>query len=546
MASTLLVGATVWAGADCRPHPGWLLVSDERIAAAGMADEPLPEAGSVLDLPDRHVLPGFVDAHEHPSLTAWVPHGTDGIGWPDLPAALAAIRAAAAVDAGAPWLVFWNALPHTWPQRRLPTAAELDRAAPGRRVLVSVRDLHRVAVSSAALADLGLDAAAGWRRSDVVRDRRGRPTGELWEHACGAAVASALAQTERHLGSQRVEAALRAELDRRLGYGYTHVHDAYVPPHQHERMVRLAAAAAPRLSWAIGSRAGIFAPGAAPAEFPDGRYGAAGREAKLFLDGGERCALRLPLAALGGLAWGAVRESAAVRGWGPLREALGRRVRFSGGGLELRYLRYDDRALIDVLAGYAQAELRVRLHAVGNLAVRQAAKALRAAGVPAGTATVDHLALLDPATVDALAACGAWACYQPGFLTSFARTLLAAGIDRHAAVFGGRLLRDAGLRLVLSSDHPGGVLDPLQILRLAVHRRLPDETVIQPEQAISHTDAVRALTTEAAASLDAPGAGGLAPGQPADLVVCDGDPFQPGTTVTQTWIGGRVAWSADG
>jgi predicted amidohydrolase YtcJ len=34
----------------------------------------------VLDLPGGHVLPGFVDAHQHPSLTAWVPQGTDGIG----------------------------------------------------------------------------------------------------------------------------------------------------------------------------------------------------------------------------------------------------------------------------------------------------------------------------------------------------------------------------------------------------------------------------------------------------------------------------------
>jgi hypothetical protein len=48
------------------------------------------------------------------------------------------------------------------------------------------------------------------------------------------------------------EAALEAELDRRLGYGYTHVHDAYVPPQQHQRMPRLARRAAPRLSWAIG------------------------------------------------------------------------------------------------------------------------------------------------------------------------------------------------------------------------------------------------------------------------------------------------------
>jgi hypothetical protein len=111
-------------------------------------------------------------------------------------------------------------------------------------------------------------------------------------------------------------------------------------------MLRLARRAAPCLSWAIGSGAGIFAPGAGPAEFPAGRYGAAGGEAKLFLHGGERCALRLPLAALGGLVWGAVQESATMWEWGPLRETVGRRIHVSGGGLELRYLRNDDRALI--------------------------------------------------------------------------------------------------------------------------------------------------------------------------------------------------------
>ena len=73
MNGTLLAGATVWAGPDCQPRPGWLLVSGDRIAAAGTAARPLPTAGRVLDLVGRHVLPGFVDAHQHPTLTAWSP-----------------------------------------------------------------------------------------------------------------------------------------------------------------------------------------------------------------------------------------------------------------------------------------------------------------------------------------------------------------------------------------------------------------------------------------------------------------------------------------
>jgi predicted amidohydrolase YtcJ len=77
-----------------------------------------------------------------------------------------------------------------------------------------------------------------------------------------------------------------------------------------------------------------------------------------------------------------------------------------------------------------------------------------------------------------------------------------------------------------------GVLDP---------RRLPDGRTLQPDQALTPQEAVRAATVDAAASLGAPARGGLVPGAPADLVVCDGDPFMPATRVTQTWVAGTVA-----
>ena len=77
--------------------------------------------------------------------------------------------------------------------------------------------------------------------------------------------------------------------------------------------------------------------------------------------------------------------------------------------------------------------------------------------------------------------------------------------------------------------------------RAAVDRQLPDGRTLQPGQAITQQDAVRAYTVAAARSLGAP-AGGLAAGEPADFVVCDGDPFAPATRVTQTWIAGEQAW----
>ncbi len=151
--------------------------------------------------------------------------------------------------------------------------------------------------------------------------------------------------------------------------------------------------------------------------------------------------------------------------------------------------------------------------------------------------------LLDPATADRVAASGAAVSYQPGFIPRYGDMLTGMRVDRYATILGGRRLLQAGVPLVLSSDHPSGPLDPLANLRAAVDRRFQGGRELQPEQALSRQQAVRAATVTAAASLGAPAAGGIQPGEPADLIICDGDPFAPATRVTQTWVAGTVAWS---
>jgi predicted amidohydrolase YtcJ len=126
--------------------------------------------------------------------------------------------------------------------------------------------------------------------------------------------------------------------------------------------------------------------------------------------------------------------------------------------------------------------------------------------------------------------------------------LTAARVARYLTVAGGRHLLDAGVPLALSSDHPCGSVDPLHNLRAAIQRQFtgPDGQPhqVQPDQALSPSEAVRAATVTAATSLHAPGAGGLAPGEIADLAICSGDPFHDGTRVVQTWIGGKPVWNA--
>jgi predicted amidohydrolase YtcJ len=207
------------------------------------------------------------------------------------------------------------------------------------------------------------------------------------------------------------------------------------------------------------------------------------------------------------------------------------------------YLRYTDTDLAGIMTAYADAEIRLRIHAFGNRAGAQAARVIRWAGLPAGAATIDHLVLLDAATAELVAASGASVSYQPGFLQPYGQMLRQVHVDRYATVLGGRMLLEAGIPLAISSDHPSGPLDPLHNLRAAVSRQLPGGSMLQSGQAITQQDAVRAYTTAAARSLGAP-ADGLAVGEPADFVVCDGDPFTPATRVTQTWIASEQAWPA--
>src|SRR6266496_2390580 len=125
---------------------------------------------------------------------------------------------------------------------RRPGAASSSSAAPGRRVLVSTLDMHRGAVSSAGLATLGItDGDSARFGGDISRDRRGRPTGELWEAAYTLALQRALNDLAAHTREAGTGAVLEAEAARLLAYGITHAHDPYVAPDWHGQMLALRA-----------------------------------------------------------------------------------------------------------------------------------------------------------------------------------------------------------------------------------------------------------------------------------------------------------------
>jgi predicted amidohydrolase YtcJ len=529
--TVLVRAATVWLGERPRPRrDAWLLVEDGRIRETGQG--PSPAADREVDLAGHHVLPGFTDAHSHLTAAAWLPIVGDGAAWRSRDEALRAVRRAAG-GAGErhPWLLFARFDEHDWDEPRLPTVDDLDEAAGGRPVLLAHLSLHKGVVSSAGLAAI----ARGPTDRDLDRDRRGRPTGVVWERGLGRALFAA----SRSLAAVHDPVArFLEEAARHLAVGITRVHDPGVPVPTAVDLEAGAARTPLRLSWAAVSPTGLLD----PLRVGDELDGPAPTQVKAFLDGAERCAISVPAAALPGMALGPVRASARRRSLAPLREAASRRLQVAGGRVVLDERQWDDAELCRWLDAHLAVRRRVRIHALGNLAVRQAVRALTEVGAPAGAATIEHAMFLGPRDVDAIADAGAIASLQPGFLPHYARQVADAGIGRHLRVKPLRSLVAGGVPIAISSDHPCGPLDPLHNLRRAVDRRT-GRGRLQPEEAIDAVTAVEAATAGGAIAVGLPASEGtLVPGAPADLAVCDGDPFDPTTRVEQTWVAGEVVF----
>lgn len=135
-------GKIVTVDDDSNVHQA-LAVRDGRIAALGTTAEIRALAGPStrsVDLGGRTVVPGLIDSHMH-AIRAALSFSTEvnWIGARSLEEALARIAAAAARRPPGSWLIVaggWNEL--QFAERRRPTQAELERAAPDNPVYVQL------------------------------------------------------------------------------------------------------------------------------------------------------------------------------------------------------------------------------------------------------------------------------------------------------------------------------------------------------------------------------------------------------------------------
>ena len=492
MTSTLYRRGRVRSSAD--PFATALLVDGPVVAwvgGEGAADA--MSADRVVDLEDAWVAPAFVDAHVHATATGLALTGLDLTGAPSLAAALDRVAVAARTARGGAVLgTGWDDT--AWPERRPPTAAELDRASYGGVVYLARTDVHSAVVSSALLAACPqARSLPGFLPDGLVRRDA--------HHAVRRTAYEAVGRPQR-------AAAQRAALDRAAALGVACVHECAGPDIAGEQdLVDLLG-----LEHGV-ARVGYWGELGGTQRARD--LGAAGPGGDLFLDGSlgsHTAALRAPYA------------DAATAGevYHPAEQVAAHLVDATRAGLQAGFHAIGDRAL-DVLLLQA---LPAAAEVVGEAALRAARH------------RVEHAEVLDDALVRALARYGVVASVQPAFDARwggpdgmYAERL---GPQRAAALNPYAAMAAAGVVLALGSDSPVTGIDPWGAVRAAVAHRTPGSGLSARAAFSAHTRG-----GWRAARVD--GAGDLLPGGPATFAVWD----VPGELVVQSPDDRVAGWSTD-
>ncbi|GAA3074420.1 MULTISPECIES: amidohydrolase [Actinomycetes] len=197
-ADLVVRNAKVFTGDPVRPSASAVAIKDGRITAVGDDAEIIPtvgEATKVVDAQNRRVIPGLNDSHLHVirgGLNYVLELRWDGV--PTLRQALQMLREQAARTPQGQWVrVVGGFTKEQFAEKRLPTLAELNEAAPDTPVFVL--NLYQSALMNrAAVQAAGYTAETRFPGGQVVVGRGGEPTGMLLAAPSALILYSTLAQ----------------------------------------------------------------------------------------------------------------------------------------------------------------------------------------------------------------------------------------------------------------------------------------------------------------------------------------------------------------
>jgi len=485
---------------------GWVEaigIAGGRVVASGRLAEVEAIAGPrtrrIHVEPGEVVFPALTDGHVHLIDTAMAADAIDLFQAATLEDALDMVVSAAARIPAPGWIQGSG-----WDQRRWhrwPTAADLERVAPGRRVALRSFDLHALWASAAALAGAGITAGTPDPPGGIVRrGLDGTPDGILFENATNVVMA-----TVPPSSPDTIRRTLRSIARAFLALGVVGVHEfGTLAPDPGNASLDLYGAAAEAGEMPIRIWAGIRADALEDAIDRGLRSGAAltpiGTDRltvgwyKLFADGtlGSKTAALLEP-----------------------REGTSEHGIFTNPAAWL-----EERTRRAAAAGITTA-----IHGIGDAAVRSALDVLSPTAMSSAfMPRIEHVQLCHPDDRPRFGRHGIAASVQPIHLREDAQgARVDWGSRAESAGYTWRSLLDAGATVAFGTDAPLEPLDPWPGIAISVLRRDPtwsaDHPAFGPHEAITLEGALRASAVGPWQLLRDPLGGRLVPGSHADVMV---------------------------
>jgi len=527
-----------------RPEAEAVAVTGGRFTAVGSTADILALAGpstAIIDLGGKLATPGLIDAHCHPMETIYLSEDWVDCRYPGTPSvakALQNIADWAKKTKKGEWIYVAcvSATENKFAEKRLPTKAELDAAAPDNPVVLA-NGAHQVVINSAAIKALGITTGMAKmpHGATVMLDAAGEPTGVVLDSQADIPTNPTLAEL-------------------------THAYDSAIQELWNSNGFTSLLAITPAAALPVLQKT------AASGKKPTIRYTVSVWTSSNSADMPEKLeAFAMPP----GTAPDWYRFSA-IKTW-----VDGENDARSGYMCE-HYLGHDKndppgghgtlvtpQAGLDRFAGIAAANKVIpMMHCSGDEATSMGLDAydkVLSGATPPPLVRIEHFGMFQLkdaqlARAKALKARGLRVVVQPIWLLALVRADFEnMPHDLAASGFQFKSMIEAGLEPAASTDMTGiylGNISPVKAMAATV-TRTSDMGVFEPEQAISVMDALRMWTIWAAKSMNEErDKGSIEIGKFADMTVLSDDIFRipperiKDVAVAQTIVGGAMAYQA--
>lgn len=483
-------------------------------------------AGRTLDLGGATLWPGLIDAHAHLRGLGSARHQLALNDLTSLEAVQEALAAWAEKHPGDGWLTGrgWNQM--LWPGQAFPVAADIDAVVSDRPVILERIDGHAVWVNSRALALAGIDAeTVAPAGGEIILGEDGRPTGILVDNAEALVTRLVPPPDEGQTVAEFLTAIREAN-----ARGLTGVHEAGISFDDLQALHALARDG--DLSLRINVMLSDSTENLDRQGQPErGLYGdrLSVASVKIYADG-----------ALGS------RGAALLAPYTDRPQSRG-----------LLFLEQED--LVARIGRANERGFQAAVHAIGDRANRVVLDAFDEVqgGKPSLLRNrIEHAQVVAEEDIKRFAQLGVIASMQPTHATSD-MWMAEQRLDppRLAGAYAWQQLRRAGAHLALGSDFPVEPVSPFFGLHAAITRMNREGEPPggwRAEEALVLETALCGFTRDAAfAGGDEALVGSLRPGQWADFLVLDEDPFEVEAAALwkiqprETWLAGERVYPRD-